>query len=481
MRQHLTVVGIALIFLQSFHASAGEERASPAEECRTPAGVSTAYKGVFYANDFGYLDDPCLKEHDPRDAVTKASDRLKLMDIAPHVRLSIGGEARLRYQNEDGIGLSRLSGLDDEFVLSRIRAYANVEITKYFRGFVEVIDARKSGGALPPRGIEVVRGDVLNGFGEFRAPVAGGKAYLRAGRQELLFGKQRLISPLDWGNTRRSFDGFRGGYQTKDFEVSAWFANPRVIADRSSLRNEKTDFSGVYATWRGLPGQTIDVYVLNLDQDPLLGADSNFWTIGSRLEGGAGVMRWEAELALQTGDVGADDMRASSITLGLGADFKDKLPWSPSVSFNYDRASGDNDPDDGKARTFNQLFPLAHAWLGIMDLVARQNIEAFSVKLSAKPHALLRTSLVLHDFALESRRGALFNAGGAVIRQDTAGLSGKDVGRELDLVVGFAPRRWFDLEVGYGRFWGGGFIARSGVGGISANADFLYLQTKFRF
>ena len=30
---------------------------------------------------------------------------------------------------------------------------------------------------------------------------------LRPGRQMLLFGKQRLVSPLDWSNTMRAWDG----------------------------------------------------------------------------------------------------------------------------------------------------------------------------------------------------------------------------------------------------------------------------------
>jgi hypothetical protein len=32
-------------------------------------------------------------------------------------------------------------------------------------------------------------------------------AYVRVGRQELLYGSQRLISTLDWANTRRTFQG----------------------------------------------------------------------------------------------------------------------------------------------------------------------------------------------------------------------------------------------------------------------------------
>lgn len=459
----------------------GGQEVTKKDDCTAPAGIAGAYKGVFYDNDFGYLDDPCLKEADPRDALSRASDRLKLMDIAPDLRLSLGGEARLRYHVEDGIGLSRLDGKDDEFVLSRIRAYADIRIADYFRGYVEIVDARKSGGRLPPRGTEAVRGDVLNGFGEIRVPIGRGQAYVRAGRQELLFGKQRFISPLDWGNTRRSFDGVRGSYIGHDFELHGWFANPRVIADRESLRDTKSDFSGLYGIWNGLPLHRIELYALNLDRDPQSGAGSNFWTLGTRIDGKEGPFTWEAEFAFQTGTDRGEDMRASSLSLTAGVDFAKRLPFAPALSLAYDRASGDGDPDDGKARTFNQLFPLAHAWLGFADLVARQNIEAWSLSLKSRPAEGVRLAATVHDFALENARGALFNSGGAAIRQDASGNAGRDVGREIDIVAGFSPSRGLDLEIGYSRFLGGRFVRQTAGAGISENADFFYLQTKFRF
>ena len=55
------------------------------------------------------------------------------------------------------------------------------------------------------------RGDILNLFVDVNLlewdnhPVVA-----RVGRQELLLGSQRLISTLDWANTRRTFEGVAG-------------------------------------------------------------------------------------------------------------------------------------------------------------------------------------------------------------------------------------------------------------------------------
>lgn len=51
-----------------------------------------AYKGVFYANDFSYLNDPCY------DGPSFIGDNLKGL---LNGNLDIGGEARVRYHKEN--------------------------------------------------------------------------------------------------------------------------------------------------------------------------------------------------------------------------------------------------------------------------------------------------------------------------------------------------------------------------------------------
>jgi len=448
---------------------------------RVAAEISAAYKGVFYENDFGYLARTEDCPDDPRDPVTRAADSLKQIPLSEKLSLSLGGESRLRYHHEDGIGSSRLDGLDNDFLLSRVRTYADLRITDYVRGFVEVIDARQTGTDLPPRGIEVVRGDVLNGFVEAQTSFGEGRLFARVGRQEMLLGAQRLISPLDWGNTRRSFDGFRSGFEGTDLQVSAWFVNPREIRDTKSRRNEATDFSGLYATWTGLPGQTFDLYALNLDRDPVIGPDSNVWTLGTRGKGRAGPLLWEIEGAVQRGDNGGLDVKAFMVTAGIGADLEAALDLPSTLWFYYDRASGDGDPADGKHRTFDQLFPLAHAYFGAMDLVGRRNIEALSLKWSTRLHPMVRLTATGHDFALAKARDALYNAGGAAIRQDPTGRAGDDVGRELDLALSISPVRWATLQLGYSRFFAGDFIEATNGPGVGGDADFVFSALTVRY
>ena len=56
----------------------------------------------------------------------------------------------------------------------------------------------------------------------------------------------------------------------------------------------------------------------------------------------------------------------------------------------------------GDIALFDQLFPLGHAYFGIADLVARQNVIALSAGISLRPHPALQAELAFHHFAQET-------------------------------------------------------------------------------
>ncbi len=484
-------LGLTLGFSLACCGVAGAQAEPPA------AGVSMGdcagktlrdpYAGTFYANDFSYVGDPCLPATDSRDRVSRFTDRAKRIELGPDAVADFGGEARVRYQDENDMARSRLDGQDNSFALTRLRFYGNLEVGEHLRFFGEAIDARSLGEDFAPRNTEEVHTDLLNGFAEVRGDLGPARGYVRGGRQELLFGAQRLISPLDWSNTRRSFDGGRASVVTDSFDASAWYVFPRVIDnDFSSETDDDTDFSGVYATYRHDRDFTFDGYALRLERDDSVSGGKTIWTLGGRHAGRARNVFWEIEAAYQFGeeDAGQDgpdqDVGAAMFTAGIGYDFAEQLPWKPSLSLYYDLATGDDDPDDGDAGTFDQLFPLAHAYLGFMDLVGRRNIEALSLRLTAQPHPRLKLALAGHHFALESKRDALYNAGGAPIRHDPTGRAGTEVGQELDLTATISLLDRVALQLGYSRFWGGNFIDATNPLGVSGNADFFYTQLTAR-
>jgi hypothetical protein len=292
-----------------------------------------------------------------------------------------------------------------------------------------------------------------------------------------------LISPLDWANTRRTFDGLKLFYRHDDWDLDAFWTRPIAFgqhlgSDRNFDRpNLDQEFLGLYSAYKGLENQTWDLYYLRLADYGAAAFDANLF--GGRWR--ASWQRWQFDLegGYQYGAVGRRAQSAGFATVGLGYEFEDAM-WTPTLWAYYDWASG-GDPDADKVRTFNQLFPLVHKYLGYADLVARQNIRDVNFLLTAKPTQKTNLLLWWHIFQLDDPRDALYNAGGTRIRRDPTGQAGRDVGQELDITIQyvFSPR--VDILFGYSRFWQGDFVRQTNPDGVSGNVDFVYTQASWKF
>lgn len=154
----------------------------------------------FFNADWRYLDDPKNKDFDYLDGLHR-------IHLGDNWLFSTGGSFWWRHVNEVN---SRLSGFDNNYDLFRVRAYGDLCYQDKLRFFVEFIDAQSVNHNLPPLIIDRNYGDFLNGFVDVKVcEIEGQNVYVRGGRQELLLGSQRLISPLEWANTRRTFSTLR--------------------------------------------------------------------------------------------------------------------------------------------------------------------------------------------------------------------------------------------------------------------------------
>jgi hypothetical protein len=454
--------------------------------------VPNPYKGLFYDNDFKYLENPHNTEPD------RLGDRLKRNPLGPWITWDIGGEYRLRQHSENNIRSPALIGLDDDFLLHRTRIYLNLEIGENYRLFAEAIDAVSNYERFAPRTIEENRFDALNLFFDARLSQAfGGDLWARVGRQELLYGAQRLISPLDWANTRRTFDGAKLFWRGEDWNVDGFWTRPvpfgqHVNQDSNFDNNDHgQEFMGLYSTYKGEPDHTFDFYFLRLAQynggpsPPNFaglpaGASADANLLGARWLGKHDRWLWEAEGGYQFGEFGALTQSAGYFTLGGGYDFAD-CPWKPVLWAYYDWASGDNDPADGRRGTFNQYFPLGHKYFGFMDLIARQNIQDYNAFVTLKPSDQTQLLIWYHVFQLQNPNDALYGVAGAPVRGPNP-AAGADVGQELDLLFTWFITQRTDIVFGYSHFFAGSYIERSAVGAqIGSDADFFYTQFSQKF
>jgi Alginate export len=188
--------------------------------------------------DLGATDDPL--------------DRLKFIPLTSDqsVWLTIGGQIRERGEYFRHLLFGDSQPKDsDGYLLSRYRLLADLHVGRYFRLFAEgrsafALDRELADGRTTSFVDEV---DLVNGFADIVIPLGEQTGVtLRGGRQELIFGSQRLVGAGNFTNTApRSWDGGSAyakvaGWAMSSFGDSSWW--PTSIASIRRLRTPS--FSG---------------------------------------------------------------------------------------------------------------------------------------------------------------------------------------------------------------------------------------------
>lgn len=456
----------------------------PPEPTTAPAGPPEPLPGpryfdLRYDEDFSYLDG------EPGTYRPDFFDPIKNIRLGDDLRVTIGGEFRYRMEAETHTAFGARPRTQDTFQLHRYLLHVDVKYRKLARVFVQGIAAFDEDRDLPPRPTDENRWDLQQLFFDLRPLGEEIPLTVRVGRQDLLYGNERLVSPLDWANTRRRFDAVKLFWTDRDWRFDVWYAKPVVVKPiQGDDWEEDFDFYGAYFTYTGIPRHGIDVYFFAHDQTGTYlnpngqAGDEDRYTLGSRVWGKTGPVDYEGEIAGQWGHWAGDTVQAWMWTVNLGYTLE-PVPWKPRIGAGFDWASGDEKPNDGKVGTFDQLFPLGHKYLGFLDLVGRQNINAVNVNLSAWPVAnQVQAAASYYTFWLNAEADALYNAAARPTRRDVTGSAGTEVGHELDLTILWKIDVHSTLLVGYSHFWDTTFITQTGR---SEDPDLFYLQYQFRF
>lgn len=419
----------------------------------------------FFDVDFSYVDAP---GYEPT-----WSERLHRIHLGNDWMFGTGGEYRNRYDSE---GNARLTGKQNAFDLNRVRVFGEVWYKDIIRVYAEFITAQTTAQTLPPLITDRQYADILNLFVDVKAfTFMDEGVYVRGGRQQILLGSQRIISPGDWGNTLRTFDGVRTYRRSENFEVDAFWLRP-VVPNSTAMaaQDVSTNFAGVYTTYRGSPNRILDMYWLYLDnQNSAAGsklvdvgplqANSPYYvnTLGFRSAGKAygGKFLWDFENMLQMGQGKAGNLLAGNTSSGVGYNFNN-VAWNPTFWAYYDYATG-SDKVAGK-NTYNQLFPLGHYYLGWMDYVGRANLQDANFHMYLYPSKWITFNTQYHIFQLANAKDALYNTNAAVLRSDPTGKAGTNVGSELDFVVNWHLSSHSDVVTAYGHFFAGEFLTKTG-------------------
>jgi hypothetical protein len=396
-------------------------------------------------------------------------------------QVSLGGQARFRFEYRDPVAYTNLptSTRSDDFFLERLRINLDFKVTDDIEVFMQPQDQRTWGQEATVLSDERNL-DLHQGFAELRN-LLGEPISVKVGRQELQYGDQRLISPLDWSNIARAWDGIKLRYAPGSWWIDGFYT---VIRNALIGTGEKQDFWGFYASYRGVENHEFDVYVLgreirdnSLVSETGQSGDLIDETAGARIKGAAAGFDYTVEAMDQYGRLSTDRVKAYAYAATLGYTFN--APWKPRLGAEYDFASGDRNPADGKHGTFDPLFPYQHFYQGFADIFAFKNGKDLMGSVRVTPVEGLTVELDVHEFWLAQAGDAWYNAGGAVIRRDATGSSSRHVGAETDLHARVAAGKYVKFWVGWSHFFPGAFVRETP--GSDRDMNWVFVQMTIDF
>jgi len=182
----------------------------------------SGYKMLRYDEDFSYLKT---------QGTSDWCDPVKYIPFFDeNCYLTVGGEIRElhRFYNHPNFGDETKS--PHTYLWQRYCLHADFHFSRYFRTFIQGVSGFRtlSKKDLLPE-FEENKLDYLQAFGEVQYPFSEeNKISLRVGRQEYLFGVERMFSTRDGGNIHQTFEGATLILKLWDSKLNVFVANPVI-------------------------------------------------------------------------------------------------------------------------------------------------------------------------------------------------------------------------------------------------------------
>ena len=410
------------------------------------------------------------------------------------LKAKVGGQSRYRYEYRDDFSLNKQTYEDDSLHLLRNRlnldlSYLSETGATPIRFFVEGQEAHSFAQSdVNQTTLFVDDIDLRQLYVELKSPLKQAPLTLKAGRQVLSYGDERYVGGLEWTNTARVFDAVKLVYTHPQVQFDIFSSNVvKIEREKWDQAANADNFYGLYAATKPFKERMdhlLDAFLFIRDNtDATVTGERTGergplkeYTFGNRFKGANWDFDYGTEYAIQLGSRSHDDIQAWSFHQELGYTLS-KLGWTPRIYGEYNHASGDRNPTDGKSQTFDNLYPTNHNKYGFIDFLSLKNMNEWMFGTSVKPHQRLLISADYHFFTLDAKESAWFNASGAVFRAANANAD-PFLGQELDLLSTYKLTEKVSLMLGYSHFFAGPFAKDTGR---HDDADFLYSQILFNF
>ncbi|PKA39998.1 alginate export family protein [Rhizobium sullae] len=431
-----------------------------------------------YTEDYSYLRDPSK-----RSGAWWEPYKYIPLDESGVSYLTFGAEVRFRTEAYWNFNWGEVP--IDNYQWYRVMPYADLHLGPNVRLFGQIIGAWAAEKETSVTGVDETGVEILQGFADLDLPLGNGADLtLRAGRQLLSYGSERLISTRYGPNVLRSFDAGLASVDVDTWRIDAFYGRP--VRNKVENFNDRADDNrsiwSLYAT-RTLEdigsASGLDLYYIgyrNEETEFNQGAGAELrHTLGSRFFGESHGWDWNLEGMFQFGRFDDGNIHAWSIASDVGYTFEDAT-FSPRLGLKANIISGDRNSSNPNLQTFNALFPKGK-YFGEIGLIGPANLINFQPSLTLQLNDQWTLSGAVEFYGRQSLSDGIYDNGGGLVRSSNSSRA-RFIGTQVDLVLGWEPVHGFSTELAYSVFAPGKFIKDTGP---SKTVHFVGFETVMKF
>ncbi len=430
----------------------------------------------------------------------------------PTSRFSLEGQARVRYESLDGQFRAGGSG-GDQAIATQILAHARYDAGPVTFG-LELQDSRTFfDDAGTPLTTSIVNpADILQAYARLEIDVGPWfeDATLTIGRQTLGIGSRRVLERVEFANVIFSYTGaYWRSVTPRGDELHVVLAVPTERYPRGRTDLGENAASGDEEAWNrrlwgmhwrrpNALGEAVDgvwgeVFVYGLqetDAPSLQTPNRDYVQPGLRLFRAPRAGQWDFDLeaswrfgsrrltaaAADTRDL---EVNANTVHAHLGYTFDH--PWRVRLAADYDFASGDDNPNDGRFDQYERLFGSRRTDLGntgVFGPLTPANLDAPGARIEVAPSPRWDARIAYKAAFLASSTDAWVMAG----VRDPTGRSGRFIGHIVDARtrLWLVPER-LRMEAGGSFIEAARFARRAPNASGQGDSRFAYAQLIWSF
>lgn len=416
-----------------------------------------AFKQLRYDEDYSVLH---------KDSTKSWYNSIKFAALSKNHRayVSVGGDIRYQYLWFKNEGWGESEADNDGYILTRYLVHADVHAGKHFRTFIQLQSSLANGMVKTPSPVDENQLDLHQAF----VDIGSQDLTFRIGRQELLYGSQRLVSVREGPNNRHSFDAAKLIYKAKlvkgDLFFSYYVRSKQKIFDDGF--NKNTRFWGLYTVWNQVPLlKNVDLYYFGLHNKKATFDDGTGkeirHTAGSRIWNTQNDWRYDIEGLYQFGKFASKNISAWSFSVNTGYKFS-KIKFKPEVGIKTEWISGDAKYDDDKLQTLHPLFPRG-GYFGLVSLIGPANLFDIHPSLTFDLTQKLGLNMDYDVFWRYSKNDGIYGPNVAVIYSGR-NSSRKYIGRQFSTDLVYTPNNNLYFRAEFTSFKAGDYLKDVGPG-----------------